>query len=423
MTNPIVEQFEAMRDRDEDERDRAVSVGDGVYYASIFSGVVAFDTADGLVIVDSGSAPGSPVLNAMVRDVIDAPLHTAILTHGHKDHAYGVHAFVTDDQAPPRVVAHRAMRDRFRRYGRTPGHNRAINARQFTGDVEGSLLGDEVDDDGEVGFGFPEVTPNVYYDGSITLSAGDLTFEIHACRGETDDHSWVYCPERDLLCTGDLFISVLPNAGNPQKVQRYPGDWADGLRKMAACEPATLCPGHGDPVVDDPQQIQTMLLETADFLDSLVEQTLEALNDGSPPHVDIVRQVNVPSSESPWLQPLYDEAEFIVRNVIRYYGGWWSGRPSELKPAKRELLAEEIAGLADGPVPLAKRASSLAENGDLKVASHLADYALEAAPEDPEVQKHVKAVYDQRAEAATSLMATNLYRSAVSYADAGRAYR
>lgn len=421
MTDSVVDQFEAMRDRDDDERDRAVPVAEDVYYASIFSGVVAFDTAEGLVLVDSGTAPGAPVLNAMVREHLDGPLNTAILTHGHVDHAYGVHAFTTENQPRPRVVAHEAMEGRFRRYEVTQEHNRAINARQFAGDVEGSLRGNGGDE--AAIFGVPELAPNLTYEEAITLTVGDLTFEVHACRGETDDHSWVYCPQRDLLCTGDLFISVLPNAGNPQKVQRYPWDWAEGLREMAARKPATLCPGHGDPVVDDPDRIQTMLLETADFLDSLVDQTLEALNDGSPPHVDIVHEVEPPPWDSPWLQPLYDEAEFIVRNVIRYYGGWWSGRPSELKPAGRERLAEEIADLADGPVELAERAVRLAEDGDLKVACHLADYALEAAPEDSEVQKYVQTVYDRRADEAMSLMATNLYRSAVSYAEAGRAYR
>jgi hypothetical protein len=28
----------------------------------------------------------------------------------------------------------------------------------------------------------------------------------------------------------DQKINAVPNAGNPQKVQRYPRDWADGLR-------------------------------------------------------------------------------------------------------------------------------------------------------------------------------------------------
>ena len=38
-------------------------------------------------------------------------------------------------------------------------------------------------------------------------------------------------PGRRILCCGDLFIWATPNAGNPQKVQRYPRDWAGGAAR------------------------------------------------------------------------------------------------------------------------------------------------------------------------------------------------
>ena len=125
-----------------------------------------------------------------------------------------------------------------------------------------------------------------------------------------------------------------------------------------------------------------MLLSAAEFLEALVERTLAALEDGSPPHVDIVRRVEIPPHDLPWLRPLYDEAEFLVRNVIRYYGGWWSGRPSELKPAARAIVAREVATLPGGVAALVARASALAESGDLATARHLADFALEADPSE-----------------------------------------
>ena len=133
-----------------------------------------------------------------------------------------------------------------------------------------------------------------------------------------------------MLCPGDLFIWAVPNDGNPQKVQRYPWDRAKGLREMAAnARRYALCPGHGGPVIGESEKIVRMLTETADFLDIIVSRTLAAMEAGSPPHVDIVTGVELPKSDSPWLQPVYDDTEFIVRNVIRFYGGWWSGRPSE----------------------------------------------------------------------------------------------
>ena len=54
-------------------------------------------------------------------------------------------------------------------------------------------------------------------------------------------------PERRAICAGDLLIWVFPNAGNPQKVQRYPHEWALALRTMAALRPELVLPAHGEP--------------------------------------------------------------------------------------------------------------------------------------------------------------------------------
>ena len=66
------------------------------------------------------------------------------------------------------------------------------------------------------------------------------------------------CPASKVLCTGDLFIWASPNAGNPQKVQRYPLEWAEALRRMLALYdspaggPEVLLPGHGYPIIGEP---------------------------------------------------------------------------------------------------------------------------------------------------------------------------
>jgi alkyl sulfatase BDS1-like metallo-beta-lactamase superfamily hydrolase len=249
-----------------------------------------------------------------------------------------------------------------------------------------------------------------------------VRFELHHAKGETDDHTWLFCPDRGVLCPGDLFIWAVPNAGNPQKVQRYPWSWAAALRDMAACEPRTLCPGHGAAVVGDPALVQRMLLETAEYLELLVSRTLKVMEQGSPPHVDVVRAVEIPVSDSPWLQPVYDDPEFVVRSVVRYYGGWYTGRPSELRPAPRADVAAEVASLAGGAVELAERAARLSDR-DLRLACHLADFALEAAPGDEAVQRIVAELYERRAREETSLMGVNLFRSAAAYAREGRPFR
>ncbi|HTQ12592.1 MAG TPA: alkyl sulfatase dimerization domain-containing protein [Rhizomicrobium sp.] len=394
-----------------------VMAAERTWFASQFSGCTAFETDEGLVLVDTGTKQFAPAIAAMLRQKTQAPVHTAIYTHGHVDHAYGLPAFLMPGQKRPRVIAHSAMPARFARYAATARHNAALNARQFGGTVEAAS------NDAFSSFGEPPIPPDTLYDESLRIAVGGVSFELHHCKGETDDHTWVWCPERRVVCPGDLFIWAVPNDGNPQKVQRYPWERAKGLRAMADCAPEAMCPGHGGPVIGEPEKIRRMLGETADFLDAIVARTLAAMENGSPPHVDIVTGIDLPKSDSPWLQPVYDDSEFLVRNVIRYYGGWWSGRPSELKPAPREVLAREIAALAGGAGKLAGRAAELSAAGEHRLACHLADFALEAAPSDAGVQARVAAVYTARADTEQSLMTINIFNSAAAYAKAGRAFR
>lgn len=419
MADNPTRKFAEMRDRTPEEaaffwNGGPIEVAERTWFSSMLSGATAFDTDDGIVLVDAGTAILAPHIAGEIRQKTSAPVHTAIFTHGHVDHAYGLPSFLLDDQDAPRVIAHSAMPARFARYDATSEHNAAINARQFGG---------AVDRQQGVDFSFPDILPDTLYDDEMTIDVGGVTFELFHARGETDDHTWVYCPDRGVLCPGDLIIWGVPNAGNPQKVQRYPWDWAVALRAMATKEPRSLAPGHGGPVVDDPAKVQAILTETADLLETIVDRTLALLNDGSPPHVDIVTGIDLPVSASPWLQPVYDEAEFIVRNVIRYYGGWFTGRPSELKPASRDALAATVADLAGGAPVLLDRAEALAADGDLRQACHLADFALESAPADESVQERVAAIYEQRAEGETGLMSINIFNSAAAYARDGRPYR
>ncbi|MFC7157763.1 alkyl sulfatase dimerization domain-containing protein [Halomarina halobia] len=396
-------------------------VADSTYYFSAFSGVTAFETSEGLVLIDTGLSATSATMAEALREYTDASVHTAIYTHGHLDHAFNLDDYLVSGQDSPNVIAHQVMPNRFDRYEQTVGHNDAINSRQFGGTTSGI---DELDDLAESSqFGWPEYPPTTIYDDNLTIQVGDITLELHHARGETDDHSWVYCPEREVLCPGDFVIGVAPNAGNPQKVQRYPWEWADALREMTAVDAETLCPGHGRPIIDDSEEIRRRLLRSAEYLDTIVERTLDTLNDGSPPHVDIIRDVELPDPDEPWLQEVYDDGEFIVRNVLRYYGGWWSGRPSELKPASRDALAEEITALAGGVETLVSRAEEFAADGDSRIACHLADYALEAAPDNKRVQSVVADIYEQRAEAMTDLMSKNIFSSAAEYANEGRRFR
>lgn len=375
---------------------RLAEVAPGVAFVESFANVTAFATADGLVLVDAGSPIHAPSIVEAVRAWDADPLHTAVFTHGHVDHIYAVRLFEAEGHGPAHVIGHEAMPDRFRRYERTNGYNGVINQRQFQ--LGAPFFPGE--------YRYPDET----YRTRLEVSVGGVDLELRHDRGETDDHTWVWAPATKVLCTGDLFIWASPNCGNPQKAQRYCDEWAAALRTMADLGAELLLPGHGLPIAGA-DRIRAVLLDTARYLQSLFDQTIELMNAGA--RLDEILHTVAPPADlddRPWLQPVYDEPEFVVRNIWRLYGGWYDGNPASLKPAPEAQLARELASLAGGADRLAARAVELSVAGDHRLAGHLAELASSAAPDVDEVRRARATVFGARAELERSTMAKGVYR-------------
>ena len=64
--------------------------GPGVYLIRFpIVNAAAFDTDDGLVLIDAGFAPAGPALLRACESISDKPVHTVVLSHFHCDHAFG----------------------------------------------------------------------------------------------------------------------------------------------------------------------------------------------------------------------------------------------------------------------------------------------------------------------------------------------
>lgn len=384
-------------------------IGDKIALVEAFSHSVVFDTEDGLVVFDtSGENGGQPVVEA-IRGWRKTPFRALVYTHGHIDHVGGSGAFIAASEnrgdARPQVIGHAQIPKRFARYRLTDGYNSKINARQFRGfQSRGYGIG------GRAAF-FPEnvAEPDVIYQEALSLSFGDNKFDLHHARGETDDHTWAWIPKYKAICAGDFFIWNFPNAGNPQKVQRYPVEWAKALRDMAGREAELFIPAHGLPI-QGRARIQNLLTEVAQVLENLVSQTLAMMNQGIRLN-DIVHSVKVPAEAlaKPWLRPLYDEPEFVINNVWRQFGGWYGGNPAYLKPAKTQALAQELIKLGGGAKAFIDRALALADQGDFRVACHLIELATDANEKDGDAHSARADIYQRRRNQETSMMAKGIF--------------
>lgn len=391
-------------------------LADGVALIESFSHVLVVDTGDGVVAFDSSGAHSGEAVVASLRTWTDDPVHTIVYTHGHVDHVGGSRSFAADaadhGRRAPRVVGHERIISRFDRYEQTRGYNQVINMRQFGGAAKAA---GQLSDRPFLPPG--TLRPDVTYEDQLLERVGDVDFQLNYCKGETDDHTWTWIPQRKMISAGDQFIWNFPNCGNPQKVQRYPMEWAQSLRAMAAQGAELFVPAHGLPIAGRDRIIHC--LETvASTLETLVGQVLDAMNSGATLD-EIVQSVSVPDEtlSLPYLRPMYDEPEFVIRNIWRLFGGWYDGNPARLKPASDAAIGAEVAAIAGGIDTLIERAMARSGDGDHRMACQLIEYATAAEPESHPVHEARSNIYAARRASETSLMAKGIYLSAQADSD------
>jgi alkyl sulfatase BDS1-like metallo-beta-lactamase superfamily hydrolase len=385
---------------------------DDVAMVEAFSHAILFKTDEGLVSFDTSGDRGGKKVVSQIRNWSKEPFHSLIYTHGHIDHVGGCGAFLDDAESRghprPQIVGHENIAPRFDRYNFTNGYNLAINSRQFglTPGPDDRFLADTS----------PE--PEVTYRDKLAIKVGGLDIELNHAIGETDDHTWSWIPAHKAICAGDFLIWAFPNAGNPQKVQRFPAEWAAAMRAMAEKDVELFLPAHGLPIAGK-DRIRSVLTDVAEALEFLVKETVERMNAGVRLD-DIIHEVKVDKSylEKPFMQPTYDEPEFVIRNIWRLYGGWYDGNPANLKPAKDTDMAKEMAYLAGGAGTLAERGLALMEE-NIRLACHLVEYAVMAEPDNQRAHEIRAEVYGYRRGLETSLMAKGIFGTAA--ADSSKA--
>jgi len=197
-------------------------------------------------------------------------------------------------------------------------------------------------------------------------------------------------------------------------VQRYVLEWAEALEEMASVEPAVVISGHGGIFTKSSGEMLTTTARALRYLDA---EVVRRLNEGQWQE-QILHEVTLPEDlvDHRFLQPLYGCTEFVVRDIMRRYMGWYDGNPSMLFPSRRSEIAHEIVTLVGSVDPIVARAETLgrsADVADLQLALHLLDVVLHN--DGPEVQpaRTLKAeILEARAQHERSFVAHNILLSA-----------
>lgn len=404
--------------------------GGKFHFIPAFGNVGVLDTADGVLLFDIGTrVMGEPIFRS-VRVATAKPVRYIVYSHGHFDHCFGYAPFqaewIAKGWTPPVVIAHENAVRRFEKYRMLGPYHVWINAQQF-----GSLFGAK----SAKGSGAKDaitaqevLNPTTLVRGQdpYRFSLGNNAVELTPAQGETDDALWMYLPESEVICAGDLFVSSFPNVGNPFKVQRYPKDWAKALEQMLKLDAQYLAPGHG-PLITGRERVKEALLVTAEALNFVHDGVVERLNQGKwfeEIYWEMMElfQTKYPAKlrNSPYLQPVYGCYQFAIHATYRLYHGWYdTGNPTDLFPAKRADVTREVLQVAgpDAETALLKRATELFEAKNFQMALHLLDMVIQSDRKEDKVYQNqaltmkIK-VLKRAADVEPSFIARNIYISA-----------
>ena len=374
-----------------------------------FGNTTIVEGSGGVAVIDPGLFVNGPRVVEAVRRITEAPVRYVVYTHGHYDHAFGTPALMDearlrgDDE--PVVVGHVNVSRRFDRYERTSGHL------AVTYDLQFASWGENGGDVVRHARYFP---PTLTYDDSVSLDLGGMTLVCRHGLGETDDHTWVWIPERRVIVGGDFIVSSIPNAGTPFRVQRYVVEWAEVLEEMARQEPAAVISGHGGVFTDDATDMLETTARACRWLDG---EVVRRLNEGQWGD-QILDEVRLPPDldASPYLRPLYGCTSFAVRDILRRYKGWYDGNPTMLFPSTSAAVASEVVGLVGGTSAILERVAALGSSSnvaDVQLALHLVDLVvLDDGPEAAEARRLKADLLEVRAGSEPSFVARNVLRSA-----------
>ena len=334
-----------------------------------------------------------------VRAWTDAPLHTAVYTHGHADHAFGLGAFL-DAGERPQIIAQENCPRRFRALRAHPRLERAHQQRQFS--LPAPLFPNHFD------------WPTLTFRDVLAQRLGDLEVHYRAAKGETDDALLGVDPGAPLSVHGRSGHLAGAELRQPAEGTALSGRVGRGARRRwpdstpSGCFPATAwwC---GAPTRSAPCSS-----ESARYLRVIIDQVLERLNARRDPGRDLPRRRARPRAGA---APL-PRRQLRPSEVHRPQPAAPVGRLVERqrrRPAAGDLGAAGVRAGGTGRRRArrwSKRGRELLAGGDAVLAAHLAEWATRAAPADRAAQELKRDVYHQRLREEGSLMAQGIYRAA-----------
>ncbi len=222
--------------------------------------IIALRTERGMVVVDTERSPSfTAAIRKAIEEEFSDDFHFLINTHGHGDHTYGNQVF-----QEATILAHEntvsEMEEAVGRVEGTVGQISAMIPRwrsqlesleegsEQAAGLAGTILYYEQMVTG-LADGFTAAYPTMTFADRMSLDLGDLTLElVWYGRAHSSSDILIYCPEEQLLLTGDLFYTGgMPSYIDSERIPYLPR-WHEIIGSFLGREEGIthIVGGHGE---------------------------------------------------------------------------------------------------------------------------------------------------------------------------------
>jgi len=357
---------------------RIEEVTEGVYVAIGYAlaNSILIEAPEGNIVIDATEdIDVAHEIKSEFKKLSNRPLLALIYTHAHRDHILGASALV---EKGTEVYAHRLFQDvlfKDQLHVLRQVMNKR-NIRQFgvkLTEEKKFRLHSRWDPDKTPDY----VLPNRLFEGEqeTTVIAGQTLTIFHA-PGETDDHIYIWLPDRKILFCGDNYYMAFPNLYAIRGSYRPVLRWIAAIDKMRDLEPDFLVPSHGYPLIGA-ERISTVLTAYRDAIQYIHDAVIRGANDGKTPD-ELIEEIHLPQqlTSYPFLKEDYGRISLSIRAIYQSYLGVFDGNATNLDPLSPKERAQRIIDLIGSRSKLADAARQALTNGDYQWAAEIADMLL-----------------------------------------------
>jgi alkyl sulfatase BDS1-like metallo-beta-lactamase superfamily hydrolase len=362
----------------------AVDLGDGIFMSRNIANSYLVTTADGDLLINTGTDFEAAEIKARFSRVSQGPLRMITFTQGHPDHVSGWSRFNEPGVETVTQANHRDVREYWR-------HLHPFYVRRIM-----RLWGAFMDVEAVAATLPPEPVLTATFIDTHAFELGGRSFELYATPGgETTDALGVWLPEHRTVFIGNLmgpFFGHVPNLYTLRGDKiRSAMTFIGSLDRVIALGPETLINGHD--VFRGADTILATMTKVRDATAYLRDRTIDGMNSGADLWT-LMRDVTLPPELA--LPQVHGKVAWIVRAIWEEHVGWFRYESTtELYDTPPSSIWSDVVDLVGGTAPLTERAAAHAKAGRPLRALHLTDVVLANAPADSDALRVKRQALEQ----------------------------